>query len=592
MAQRIFSSLELYNRRANLYQDGNHRLTAPWGLPVKKKKSAARTRKKPAAPKLAPFNRISAWIAGLRSQFLLSALSGALLATGFSKLNLWPVGFVALAPFLWALRPAKGKDAFAIGMCFGVVYAYATLFWLNSIWPLAPSPYLSVVGIVSLAVAYAVYYAVFAVAASYAWRKCPRWAWLAMPAIWVCLEWWQSWGKLAFPWLILAHTQTSNLAYIQIADLGGVWPISFCLATINVLFVNLFEVWKERRSNRRARTTRILTAIALLVAGPYVYGAIQLNRDWTGGSALKVGVSQPNIEQITKYKSYADPDDDLRDSLQKSIERTQIQQIQQIRKAAPETQLYILPETSFTEGFFPYNKRLKDILANLSKELNAAIFFGEDNIYPVKGPKQFNRHNSAWMATPEDGVLPTAYNKMRLVPFGESLPYFNVIPHFQEKIVGIGVFDEGEEQTLFDYGGLTFGCGICFESVSARHMAGFVRKGAQFLVIITNDAWYVHSRWDFDKRGPAQHNAHSTLRAIETRRWLVRAANTGISRVIEPSGRTTDSLELNQTGFITAQIQGRDQQTLYARFGDWFVALCGILAVTLLFPKQFRRRTD
>jgi apolipoprotein N-acyltransferase len=584
-----FSVLELYNRCANLYQNQTLCLMAPRGLPVKKKKTTNRARKAPV-PKPTVGQRLASWIGRHRRQILLSALSGALLAAGFPTISFWPIGFAALAPFLWSLKSVKGRDAFAIGWWFGAVYAYTTFFWLNSIWPIAPSAFLSVVGIVALAGTYALYYAAFGWAASYAWRKRPGLAWLALPAIWVCLEWWQSWGKLAFPWLILGHTQTSNLAYIQMADLGGVWPISFCLAAINVLLVGLFESWKRRGQIRRAKTFGILAIIGLLIGGPYVYGAIQMKRDWTGGPSIKVGVSQPNIEQLVKFNSYANEDAEVRESLQQAIETTQILQILKIQKSAPDTRLYILPETSFTEGIFPYNQRLQKVLADLAKELNAAIFFGEDNIYPIEGTNSFRRYNSAWMATSEDGVLPTVYNKMRLVPFGESLPYFDAIPMFREKIVGIGTFDEGTEQTLFKYAGLTFGCGICFESVSARHMAGFVRKGAQFLVIITNDAWYVHSKWKLDKRGPAQHNAHSTLRAIETRRWLVRSANTGISRIVAPTGRTTDSIELNQTGFMTAQIEGRDGQTLYVRYGDWFVALCGMLAIVLVLGKRLSNR--
>ena len=548
---------------------------------MKKKKTAKQKNKIPAA-KPPAYRRFAAWISRLKSQFLLGALSGALLATGFPTINFWPIGFVALAPFLWSLKTVKGKDAAAVGLCFGTVYAYCTFFWLNSIYPFAPSVYLSSLGIVLLALAYAVYYAAFGWAGSYAWRKWPGWAWLALPAIWVCLEWWSSVGKLAFPWLILGHTQTSNLAYIQMADLGGVWPISFCLAAINVLLVNDFEAWREKAPDRRAKTIKALVLTTLLIGGPCIYGVVQLKRDWPGEGSIKIGVSQPNIEQFVKLNSYANPDAEIRDSLQQSIETTQILQILKIQKAAPDTQIYILPETSFTEGFFPYNQRLQKILANISAELNAAIFFGEENIFPIKGTKNFRRYNSAWMTTPEDGVLPTAYNKMRLVPFGESLPYFDSIPFLKDKVLGMGTFNEGEEQTLFEHAGLTFGCGICFESTSARHMAGFVRKGAQFLVISTNDAWYVHSGWKFDQRGPAQHNAHSTLRAIETRRWLVRAANTGISRIVAPTGRTTDSLELNQTGFMTAQIEGRDGLTFYVRFGDWVVALCGIFIVGLV----------
>jgi apolipoprotein N-acyltransferase len=553
-------------------------------------------KRKAQSEKLGPRRRLG-WVAaairGVRRRRLeigLSAASGLGLACALPTINAWPLGFFALAPFLWAMRRFEGKAAFFLGLWFGFVFNYAALFWLNSVWFFAPTPLLSVPAIVLLALYLGLYHGLFAWAGAWMWRRRPKSAVLALPALWVVLEWFRSLGRLGLPWAFLAHTQSENLPYIQMADLAGTAAISFCLAAINVLLVEILQgrFGSTEQPRQRLGPPACLGALALLVAVPYIYGAIQLNRTWEGEGTLRVAVSQPNVDQISKFCSYAYPDEAIRAGLQKQIEENQIAQVLEMRQAAPETQLYVLPETSFTEGRFPSNTRLREKLADLAREIDGAIFFGEDNWVEDQSLGRTRRHNSAWMATPEAGILETVYDKMRLVPFGESLPYFKLIPGFQEKVLGMAVFDEGREHTVFERAGLKFGGVICFESIMPRQMAAFVRAGAQFLVVITNDAWYVHQKWRIDPRGPAQHDAHSTFRAIEARRYLVRSANTGISRIIDPAGRTIAHLGINQRDFLTGLVEGRNGLTPYIRFGEWFVALSAAFAA--LTAIQARRQ--
>ncbi len=523
--------------------------------------SPARNRLRRAFKQLALFKR----------ELALSILSGLLLATGLPTLNFWPMGFVALIPFLWSLRRTRGVAAFALGMVFGLAYMYASIFWLNAIWPFAPSPPFAILGVFLLAVYCALYYGIFGWFSRKFERLSPVATALSLAAVWTLLEWIRSVGQLAFPWAYLAHTQSANLPFIQMADIGGTFIISFVLLAINYLLLHLLFI-------RNCRSYAPSIALLALISAPYAYGAWRMQDPWTDGKAIRVGISQPNIEQIDKLLSYAHPDESQRAPMQAQIQAVQFAQVRAIRQAAPDTQLYILPETAFTQPDFQVNRSLQSSIAALAREVNGAIFFGADNAETDSDRDRERIYVSAWMADPVQGIIAKAYNKMRLVPFGESLPYFEYIPYFQDKVLGMGTFDRGREYVLFDLGNTRFGCGICFESAAPRQMAKIVQAGAQFLAIITNDAWYLHRLWQIDPRGAPQHDALSTFRAVECRRWIARSANTGISRLIDPAGRAIVSAPRDERTFVTGTLYARDGKTFYTAWGDWLAILFLIIA--------------
>jgi apolipoprotein N-acyltransferase len=209
------------------------------------------------------------------------------------------------------------------------------------------------------------------------------------------------------------------------------------------------------------------------------------------------------------------------------------------------------------------------------------------------------------------------YHKVRLVPFGEWLPWFNVIPGFQEHIVQVGSFTPGEGPVVFaipvrtggwepapiGVGGaaeasedpgaealrrleppqVRFATSICFESVFSSLHRWMAREGADFLVNITNDAWYGRSS------GPWQHFQIAVLRAVETGRPLVRCANTGITAVVSPAGRVMERLPFYEEGVLTAEVavDPGAALTVYARWGDWWAVGCLVVGVAaLVFPRR------
>jgi apolipoprotein N-acyltransferase len=195
-----------------------------------------------------------------------------------------------------------------------------------------------------------------------------------------------------------------------------------------------------------------------------------------------------------------------------------------------------------------------------------------------RGETEFDElYNSAWFIPAGGRIDPDArQDKMRLVPFGEFLPFGGVLP-FIRTAVGMEDFDAGREVRLFDVKGAKFGAMVCFESAYAAQSRLIARQGADFLAVITNDGWYGRSA------GPTQHHALSRLRAVETRRPVVRSANTGISSIVDPAGRLTATLELEKSGAAVGGIAPHSAATLFMKWGSlWLMSACAALLLVLL----------
>ncbi|MBM3335282.1 apolipoprotein N-acyltransferase, partial [Candidatus Sumerlaeota bacterium] len=198
---------------------------------------------------------------------------------------------------------------------------------------------------------------------------------------------------------------------------------------------------------------------------------------------------------------------------------------------------------------------------------------------------QFSIFNSAFLAEPDRGLTDRVYNKIHLVPFAEGIPYvqrLKPLVNLISAVVGMLPFGRGTDYTIYDVKGRTSGDGplrfgvlICYESCYPRLSRRFVRTGAEMLVVITNDAWYETTA------GPAQHQMQSVFRAVETRRWIVRCANHGISCFISPLGRIELESGLATEAALRRSVQGVKELTFYARRGDLFGWLA--LAITIGF---------
>jgi apolipoprotein N-acyltransferase len=190
--------------------------------------------------------------------------------------------------------------------------------------------------------------------------------------------------------------------------------------------------------------------------------------------------------------------------------------------------------------------------------------------------------NSAFLVTGE-GVSPVRYDKVHLVPFGEYVPRWARLAFTDSLVREVGAFTPGRQPAVLP-ARVPLAVAICFEVVFPDHAAAEVRAGAQLLTTLTNDGWYGFS-W-----APRQHFAQVRLRAAETRRWFARAALTGISGFIDPSGRVVSQLNVGETGFLTESVQPTRGLTPRVRFGDWWTVLCAVATVLFLAITRFKGR--
>jgi apolipoprotein N-acyltransferase len=193
----------------------------------------------------------------------------------------------------------------------------------------------------------------------------------------------------------------------------------------------------------------------------------------------------------------------------------------------------------------------------------------------VAGSADEGFFNSAFAVRP-DGVLGERYDKVRLVPFGEFVPWWARLAFTESLVREVGAFTPGDRVRLLD-AGVPIGMSICYEVVFAELAAAQAREGAQLLTTLTNDGWYGYS-W-----APRQHLAQAVLRAVETRRWLVRAALTGISAAVDPAGRVVAEMDVGDNDVLVAEPAPCGGLTPRARFGDWWCGIAALGALAMLF---------
>ena len=516
---------------------------------------------------------------------------------------------VPLAPlgcYLAVAGASTPRGALGRGWLFGWIYYFGAIHWLCSLYifnPLAPA------GIVLLAG----YLALYPGLIGYVLR---RWLWVPSPilrfvlfaALWLLLEYFRTLGRLAAPLAQLGHAWATWPWAIQIASILGELGVSLLvLATAGwwLSLLWLLRSWKKRPATGRQISfdhlkhplkATIISTLVFLILSTHCLGSYLAWRrrvDTTDSTQeadarLNVALVQPNVHQIWKLLSYASEDPAQREELSEKIN---LLMEKMLAAARPEWDLIILPETTFTPSDFAQNMPLRDRVARMVARADTDMLLGANRERPAPDPAVFN---SAYFVHRDGTWDAYTYDKIRLVPFGECVPYFNIIPGLQENIVGIGSFNEGSTLTLFEARhkgnpagkARQFGVLICFESTFSAMARAYVKKGADFLVVITNDAWYGLSA------GAAQHHHLSLLRAVETRRWLLRCANTGISSIIDPSGRRRATLGLDQRGFVEATIRPLTTRppTLFVRLGNTWLLLPLLLCFGTLIRNLRNRK--
>jgi len=499
----------------------------------------------------------------------LAAASGLALSASFPALDLEPLAFVALVPLFVAVRGLPPRRAFFLGWLAGLCFFLATCYWVvYTIGSYTAVPMPVAVGILLLMCAVLGCY-LGAFAAGVRWlagRRLP-WPWLA-PALWVALEWARGWFFIGFPWAILGTSQYRYLDLVQVAEVTGVYGISALIVFFNAVVAAVLQA----RGPGVRRLVLPLLVLTVLVAGLPAAGRWRRSvlAATRPAGTLKVAVAQGNVDQAHKWDPAYQGE-----TLRRYRELTDA-------AAAADADLVVWPETA-TPFFFQEPSALRGQVIDAARENGVYLLFGAP-AFRQDARGTLRERNRAYLLAPDGRVL-GRYDKMKLVPFGEYVPYQSVLFFVSQVVEAVGAMEAGSDATVFALPQARFGTLVCYEGIFPPVARTMVARGADFLVNVTNDAWYGPTS------APAQHLAQGVFRAVENRAPIVRAANTGISALIDAEGRIVWQGPLDEMLWHAAEISWPGVRTVYTRIGDAFVWGC-VAAVVGAFAWGLGRRPE
>jgi apolipoprotein N-acyltransferase len=497
----------------------------------------------------------------MKKRILLACLSGAMLVAAFPPLGLAPLAWVAFVPLFMALDGATRARAALLGFVSGFAFYLGTVYWVvNSMHYYGGVPLWAGVPVMLLLVSYlSLYTAAFGLIYGSATRT-PALSTVFVPCLWVALEYLRGRLFTGFPWVLTGYSQASYLPIAQVADATGVWGLSFLVVSVNAA---LFLISRPLALRGAKGSVKGVSIAAVLVVAALVYGFWRMEgvearvRDW---KPIRAGVAQGSIDQSVKWDaSYQD-------------ETLEIYRGLSLRAAGSGASIIVWPETAVPFYLSEGSERGLKVMA-LAREMGSYILTGSPS-YNYNGETgETGYYNSAYIISP-DGAIAGRYDKFHLVPYGEYVPLKRFFPFIKKLTAGVGDFREGPGPYPIGFGEGNIGVIICFEAIFPEIARETVANGAGLLVNLTNDAWFGRTS------APYQHLGMTALRAVENRSYLIRAANTGISAVVDPTGRVLKTIALFERDVLVEDVRLRQGAlTFYSRYGDVFAYAC--MAVSL-----------
>jgi apolipoprotein N-acyltransferase len=480
---------------------------------------------------------------------------------------------VSLAPLIVAVvlsLAAPGRPlrrAFVMGVVTGSAFFLGALYWVVTVMNTYGGLSIGVaIPVALLLAAYlALYPGLFAMLVAMAVQRLGiGGVWLA-PAFWVATEWLRSTLLGGFPWVLLGTSQSTVLPVAQFASVGGVYGLSALVAFVSTAAAMVALTPRPRHRLGAAGVALLL--VAVVTAGMFRIASESLVRQ---GEVLRVGLLQGNIPQDEKW----DPAQRVR------ILEHYVDLSRQVLGAG--AGLVVWPEAS-TPFFFDVDALMAAPIRRLALESRTPFLIGTDTFEPAREGRPQRIFNSAVLVGP-DGQSRREYRKMQLVPFGEYVPFKQILFFVGPLVEAVSDFSPGEEAVVFEDGTKRFSVAICYESVYPWVSRAFVERGSRLLMTITNDAWFGRSSAAY------QHFDQGALRAIEQGRFVVRAANTGFTGAVDPYGRVLAKTRLFEPAAITVDVRLLDYRTIYSRLGDVAVWLSlGLTAAVVVGPGRRRR---
>ncbi len=417
-------------------------------------------------------------------------------------------------------------------MLTGAVYFAGTLYWIGAV--MAAHGGISSMVAYALMLGLALHLALFV--GLFAWllaRAVRRFGltgvWLA-PWLWVATEWLRAWLGWDFPWVLLGSSQSSVLPVVQLASVTGVYGLSALVALTGTAAAVL--ALGGRAADRRGALAVAALVVVVVAAGSWRVARGTLLQ---AGMPIRVGLLQGNVPQDDKWNPA------LRGEI---LDRYVNLSRQAIGAGA---QLVVWPEAS-TPFFFELDAVMAAPVRRLAVESRVPFLVGTDEFARGTNGQPDRYYNTAVLVGP-DGRSRETYRKVQLVPFGEYVPFKRLLFFVGPLIEAVSDFTPGTDLKVFEIEGSRFSVAICYEAVYGRIAQTFVSRGSELLMTITNDAWFNRSS------AAEQHFEQAALRAVEQGRYLVRAANTGISGAVDPYGRVLARTPLFEATEVTVDVR-------------------------------------
>jgi len=479
----------------------------------------------------------------------LAILSGTLLTASFPPGNLGWMAWFALVPLLMSIEGASPYGAFKLGFIAGVTHYLSLIYWIllvlghygNLNYPASLGP------LILLCTYLALFPALFSTFTAGV-RGSPH-ALFLMGSSWVGLEYIRAKLLTGFPWCLLGYSQSGCVSFIQIADVTGVYGVSFLIVVVNGLLSHL--LWKYR-GNSQPLLRREILLTAVLVGATIAYGTYRLRTsqgDEGRQGNLRAAIIQPSIDQSLKW----DPE----------YQKETMDRYSRLTRSAFAFQpdLIVWPETA-VPFFFQQNQELQSRVLALARESGSILIFGSPAYQ--RTPAETKYYNRAYCVSPHDGSI-QFYDKVHLVPFGEYIPFKRFLFFVDRLVPAAGDFAAGDRVTPIRAGPFSIGILICFEAIFPEIARAHARQGAALLTNLTNDAWFGMTS------APYQHLSMSVFRAVENRLPMIRAANTGFSAFIGPEGKIRALSGLFSQEILKGSLHAaKASPTFYTRFGDVF----------------------
>ncbi|MBI65878.1 MAG: apolipoprotein N-acyltransferase [Candidatus Marinimicrobia bacterium] len=484
----------------------------------------------------------------LKNNYFLVFISSLLMGLSQQPVYLGFLSWFCLVPFIYVVFNEQSfKKNIFFSLFWGFVYHLVILFWIST--NIGTS---FIIAIITMLISVLIM-TLNTLLIYLLWNRISRffikYRFVLFVVVWVSVEFIRSYGLLGFPWVSLANSQIDYFYLIQNSEITGIYGISFWILLVNVYLYKTIFIDKKN--------IKILILVFLFpwISGYILYkNALYVNND--ENYFIKYSILQPNINLFSK-RNISDKDKNLEKLIATSQQCIKFNN----------SDLVIWPESAIPFHRLQYKRDRENIINRLLFSNNSMLLTG--NIF-----KENNRTYNSSVLLNQHGLV-DVYHKRQLVPLAEHVPLSDIIKPLQNINVGGANFSKGKIDKIFTINDISFTSMICYESTFPEINRRHVNMGADALVYLVNDGWYLNPP------EPQQHARQSIYRAIENRRPVIRCANTGISLIINELGIVENKIELNEEGHMSSILYKKNKKTFYTKFGNVFSLI--LLIVSSIF---------